>query len=115
MAAVTYHLLNGQPAFADRTAAAVLDRRADSRPPPLAARLGQPAALDRLLTRSLSWDPAKRPGTAAEFARDLERLLTDDPHPLHRPGREVPTVPTLVFCAVLAVVLFAVTYQLLAR
>ncbi|SDS43494.1 serine/threonine-protein kinase [Actinopolymorpha singaporensis] len=113
VAAVTYHLLNGQPAFADRTAAAVLDRGADSRPPPLAARLGQPAALDRLLTRSLSWDPAKRPATAAEFARDLERFLTGEPHSRPRSAREVPTVPTLLFCVVLAVVLFTVTYQLL--
>ncbi|GAA5034776.1 serine/threonine-protein kinase [Actinopolymorpha pittospori] len=112
VAAVTYHLLNGEPAFQDRTAAAVLDRRTDSRPPPLAARLGQPAALDRLLTRSLSWDPAKRPATAAEFARELERFLTDTPH---RPRREVPTGPTLVFCVVLAVVLFAATYLWLSR
>ncbi|WP_020579303.1 serine/threonine-protein kinase [Actinopolymorpha alba] len=112
VAAVTYHLLNGQPAFQDHTAAAVRDRRTDSRPPPLAARLGQPAALDRLLTRSLSWNPAKRPATAADFARELERFLTGDPH---RPGREVPTVPTLVFCVVLAAVLFAVTYLWLSR
>ncbi|MFD2082339.1 Serine/threonine protein kinase [Actinopolymorpha cephalotaxi] len=114
VAAVTYHLLTGQPAFSDHSPAAVLDRRADTKPPPVAARLGRPAELDRLLARSLSWDPGKRPGTAAEFARELGRFLADDPH-LHRPGREVPTVPVLVFCVVLAAALFAVTYQLLAR
>ena len=114
VAAVTYHLLNGEPAFSDSSAAAVMDRRTDSKPPPLAARLGRPVALDRLLTRALSWDPAKRPASAAEFARELERFLTDEPLPRHS-GREVPTVPTLVLCVVLAVVLFAVTFQLLAR
>ncbi len=109
-AAVTYHLLSGHPAFSDRTAAEVMERRADSRPPPLGARLGQPAALDRLLARSLSWDPERRPATAAEFARELEKLLVDDDVPA--PGPEVPTGPVMVFCVVLAVVLFVVTYLL---
>ena len=108
VAAVTYHLLGGEPAFEDRTPAAVLNRRTDSRPTPIATRLGLPPELDRLLARSLSWDPAKRPATAAEFARELARFLTDDPP---RAPREVPTVPTLIFCVVLAVVLFVATFS----
>lgn len=101
VAAVTYHLLSGTPAFADRTAAAVYERRADLKPQPLAARIGQPPALDRLLTRSLSWDPDKRPPTAADFARELGVFL-DGTSPR---AREVPTGPLLVFCIVLAITL----------
>ncbi len=111
-AAVTYHLLSGHPAFPDRTVAEVVERRTDSRPPPVASRLGQPAALDRLLARSLSWDPARRPATAAEFARELEHLLDDattDPSP----SRELPAGAVLVSSVVLATVLFVVTYLLL--
>lgn len=111
VAAVTYHLLSGHPPFAQRTAVAVVNRRADSRPLPVAARLSQPVALDRLLIRALSWDPQNRPATAADFARELGRFLTDEPP---RPGREVPTGPMLAFCVVLALALFAVTYLALS-
>ena len=108
VAAVTYHLLSGHPAYADRTAAEVVERRSDTVPPRLANRLGQSAALDRLLARSLSWDPERRPATAAAFARELEGLLADEaPAPARR---ELPAGPVLVFCVVLAVVLFVVTY-----
>ncbi len=108
VAAVTYHLLSGHPAFSDRTAAEVVERRSDTSPPPLAIRLGQSVALDRLLGRSLSWDPNRRPATAAEFARELEGLMTGNVAP--PPGRELPTGPVLVFCIVLAIVLFVFTY-----
>ena len=106
VAAITYHLLSGDPPFPQRTAAAVANRRTDSRPPPVAVRLGQPAALDLLLARSLSWDPQKRPATAAAFARELAALVADEPP---RAAREVPTTLMVVLCLVLAVATFAVT------
>jgi serine/threonine protein kinase len=108
VAAVTYHMLSGHPAFSDRTAAEVSERRSDTTPPPLAVRLGQSVALDRLLTRALSWDPDRRPASAAEFARELEGLLIDDATAPKR--RDLPTGPVLVFCTVLAIALFVVTY-----
>jgi serine/threonine protein kinase len=108
VAAVTYHMLSGHPAFSDRTAAEVSERRTDTTPPALAVRLGQSVALDRLLTRSLSWAPDRRPATPAEFARELEGLLIDDTKSPQR--RDLPTGPVLVFCIVLAIVLFVVTY-----
>ena len=49
VAAVTYELLSGHHAFPDRSLAAVLDRRPDARPEPLAAQLGTPPELDDLL------------------------------------------------------------------
>jgi serine/threonine protein kinase len=108
VAAVTYHMLSGHPAFSDRTAAEVSERRTDTTPPALAVRLGQSVALDRLLTRSLSWAPDQRPATPAAFARELEGLLIDDT--TSRQRRDLPTGPVLVFCIVLAIVLFVVTY-----
>ena len=106
VAAVTYHLLSGAPAFTDRTAAAVYERRADTKPLPLAARIGQPPALDRLLTRSMSWDPDKRPATAADFGRELAAFLDESSqHP-----REIPTGPLVLFCVALLVSLFVSTY-----
>ncbi len=110
-AAVTYHLLSGHTAFPDRTPAEVFERRVDSRPPPLATRLGLPPALDRLLIRSLSWDPGRRPATAAEFARELENLSADGTEPA--PRREVPAVLVLVSSVILAVAAFVVTFVLL--
>jgi eukaryotic-like serine/threonine-protein kinase len=101
-------MLSGHPAFSDRTAAEVFERRSDTTPPPLAVRLGQSVALNRLLTRSLSLDPDRRPATAAEFARELEGLLIEDP--TAPPRRDLPTGPVLVFCIVLTIVLFVVTY-----
>ena len=113
VAAVTYHMLSGHPAFPERTAAEVAQRRVSSRPSALAARLGQPAALDRLLTRALSWDPDRRPATASEFARGLEEVLAYAESPTR--VREVATGPVLVLCVVLAVVFFLMTFFALSR
>lgn len=106
VAAIVYHLLCGEPAFPERTAAAVLERRVGSRPTPLGAGLGQPAALDRVLGRALSWDPDKRPASAAELADELD-LLLDTPR-----GREwyLPAPAVLLVCLVLGLVAFAATY-----
>ncbi|KAA1420710.1 serine/threonine protein kinase [Mumia zhuanghuii] len=107
VAAVTYHLLAGRPAFGDTSPAAVLARRAGTRPAPLAASLGQPAALDRLMLRALSWDPSKRPATAAQLANELERLADDQPASVRR---EVSPLLVLVICVGLFLSLFTITY-----
>ena len=110
VAAVTYHLLSGRPPFGDATPGAVLARRADARPAPLAASVELPAELDRLLSRALSWDPNKRPATAADLADALERIEGDS-EPT-RVRREVPTAVVLVLCVVLFLAAFTGTYLL---
>lgn len=111
VAAVTYHLLSGHPPFADQTATAVLRRTPSVRPRPLAVDLGTGVALDRLLTRSLSWVPDARPRTAAEFGRELALFL--EPDPTVRPAREVSVGLVVLGCVLLGILGFLVPYFVL--
>ncbi len=116
VAAVTYHLLAGEPPFSHRTAASVVHRAPDSRPAPVAAQVGRPAGLDHLLTRALSWDPAARPASAAEFARELSRFVPEgagSPEPVAA-GRELSGPAVVVGCVLLAALCFLLTYLALA-
>lgn len=113
VAAVTYHLLSGRTAFDDRTPLSVLHRPAAAKPRPLAVELGTSTALDQLLTRSLSWDPDVRPPTAAAFGRELSEFLHDGDEAPPPRGREIPTGPVVVFCVVVGIVLFLLTYLML--
>ncbi|GAA0628049.1 hypothetical protein GCM10009547_34580 [Sporichthya brevicatena] len=116
VAAVTYHLLAGEPPFSHRTAASVVHRAPDSRPVPVAAQVGRPAALDSLLARALSWDPAARPASATEFARGLSRFVpegADGPEPT-APARELPGAVVVAGCVLLAALCFLLTYLVLA-
>ncbi len=106
LAAVTYELLSGEKPFQGDTLAAVLARRTDVRPAPIAAKLGQPAQLDRLLARALSRDPAQRPASAAEFAGQLSQLR-QSPATVER---TIPTLLWLALCAVVAVAAFFIAY-----
>lgn len=122
VAAVTHALLTGRPPFALASVKEVALRTAP--PEPVAASLGLPDAVDGLLASSLDPDPARRPASAAAFARLLDRaaagesvqerpLLPRDravPHrPGHWPGRLV------VLWAVAAFLLaLATTYGVLA-
>lgn len=86
MAAVTHALLTGEAPFAGTTLAEVAARDAALGPAPLTARLGTPAALDALLTRALSSDPAHRPGSALELADELDAIADQLPgSQAHRP------------------------------
>ncbi|QMW68433.1 serine/threonine protein kinase [Mumia sp. ZJ1417] len=111
VAAVTYHLLSGRPPYDDSTAAAVVARRPDTKPAPIAAAVDLPAELDPLLARALSWEPSKRPASAAALADALERIASED-RPT-RVRREVPTILVLVLCVVLFLAAFAITYLLM--
>lgn len=113
VAAVTYHLLSGRTAFDDRTVASVLHRGATVRPRPLAVELGTPAGLDRLLTRSLSWDPDSRPRTPAAFAHELSQFLHTDEYASPSRAREIPTSAVVAFCVIIGIGLFLLTYLLL--
>lgn len=117
MAAVTYHLLTGRPAFDDRTAVSVLHRGATAQPPLLAAEVG-PTALDQLLRRSLSWDPELRPPTAADFGRELAQHIGTAASPpaavpVVRPSRQLPVALVIVLCLVLGTAVFLLSYLLL--
>ncbi len=109
LAAVTYELLSGEKPFPSASLAAVLARKANEKPPPIAEKLGQAAELDRVLARALSRDPARRPASAAEFAREIAELR-QSPAPA---ARTVPTVLWLALCVVAAVAAFVIAYLLL--
>lgn len=113
VAAVTYHLLSGHTPFDDRTVVSVLHRGAAAKPRPIAVELGTPTALDRLLTRSLSWDPDVRPATAAAFGHELSQFLHVDEDAPHSHAREVPAGAVIVFCVILGVALFLITFVFL--
>lgn len=74
LACVTYAVLTGAPPFAARTVPEVLARSPETRPEPVAARIGAPPELDALLRAALSGDPAQRPQTADMMAVSLDRI-----------------------------------------
>ena len=113
VAAVTYHLLSGRPAFEDKTALSVLHRDTAAQPPPLPAGLAS-TALEHLLRRSLSWDPDQRPATAADFGRELARFIGAERLPATAgPVRRIPTTLVIVVCLVLGAGAFWLTYLVL--
>ncbi len=76
VAAVTHALLVGRPPF---ELASVRDVGLRTRPPaPVAAALGLPAAVDGLLASALDPDPARRPASAAAYARLLTRAAAGE-------------------------------------
>lgn len=76
LGATVWHLLVGRSPFrvpdGDNSQAAMIERVL--RAPAPVTGLDVPAALDRLLTRCLAKDPAHRPASALEFARDLQLI-----------------------------------------
>lgn len=77
LAALCYAMLTGRPPFGARTLEDVLNRQADLRPAPIAARLGAPRLLDTLLAAGLSADPKLRPPTAGLLGEALDRIADD--------------------------------------
>lgn len=74
MAAVTYALLSGHPPFPIKTLQDLLSRNPNVDPPPLSAQIGAPVELDALLADALSPHPDRRPGSAAQFAAQLDAI-----------------------------------------
>ncbi len=74
-------------------------------PAPSRERFGVPAGLDLLVARLLEKDPAKRPQSASEVARELsaltDRLATLPPRSRLRPAYTIPTVGLLLGLAVM--------------
>ena len=77
LAATVYHLLAGRSPFEVPSGANTpldLMNRIERQPLPPTGRPDVPASLERVLTISMSRDPAHRPKSAAEFARLLQEV-----------------------------------------
>ncbi|HUQ77551.1 MAG TPA: serine/threonine-protein kinase [Patescibacteria group bacterium] len=85
LAAVTYEMLAGHPAY-EATSPVSLAEAQEAGPAPIA---GVPAALDGAVRRGLAVDPARRPADVGAFAASIEAAVGDqqtraipiDPHP----------------------------------
>lgn len=72
---VLYELLTGEPPFMGNTPATTMHMHCKSPVPRVTEQaLDCPVALERLITRLLAKDPADRPGSAAEVARELAEV-----------------------------------------
>lgn len=88
VAAVTYELLTGRPPYVASGMQDVLRRDRVLRPALVAGQFGLTRSVDDLLARSLSYNPADRPATASELARELLQLAAE----LDVPADSRPTV-----------------------
>ncbi|MBL8851125.1 MAG: protein kinase [Planctomycetaceae bacterium] len=72
---VLFEMLTGRPPFAAETPAATLDRHIRQAPPRVSEiALDCPATLDRLVDQLLEKDPARRPQSAVDVARELRSV-----------------------------------------
>ncbi len=81
LAATVWHLLAGHSPFVvpgGQNAVPDLVRRITGDRPPRTGRGDVPVRLERLLERAMSKDPAMRPVTALQFARDLQAIESEE-------------------------------------
>ncbi len=95
LAATSYILLTCTPPFDEGSVPATLARQAGGPPEPASrARPGLPAAVDQVLDRALSPDPAQRHRSASSFARELITALAGAPAELRAGADSVgDTIP----------------------
>jgi tetratricopeptide (TPR) repeat protein len=87
LGAILYEILVRRPPFAADTPLATLDKvRAESPAPPRTYRPSLPLDLETVCLKCLEKDPARRYGSAAELAEDLDRLLRSEPILARRAG-----------------------------
>lgn len=97
---VLYQALTGHRPFSGPDLAAICHRILNEDPaPPTLVRPGLPSALDAVLARALSKDPAMRYQSAREFGDDLRRVAAgEEPEaakiPLAAPDKTVVAAPT---------------------
>ncbi|MGA0871098.1 MAG: serine/threonine-protein kinase, partial [Planctomycetota bacterium] len=111
LGATLYTLLAGRPPFEGGSAQHVLRQVLERRPPRLAnLRADVPRDLEAVLGKAMSPAPARRYGSAEEFAEDLERFLRGErvsarlPGPVGRGWSAIRARPLLSgLCAVIAV------------
>jgi serine/threonine protein kinase len=87
LGATLYALVTGKPPFDEPTAQGVLKALTERDPLP-ARRLRRdlPFAVEAIIEKAMSRDPAHRYGSALELAADLERFLAGDRVLARRPG-----------------------------
>jgi tetratricopeptide (TPR) repeat protein len=88
LAVVSWEILTGHRPFQGQTPAAQARAHVEA-PVPLAstAAAGLPPAVDEVLERGLSKDPAQRPATARALIDELEAALGDETQPITTPTR----------------------------
>src|SRR5581483_6658978 len=75
---ILYEMLCGEPPFGGDTAVEIVAKHLKDTPQPLRElRPEIPAALERVVMRSLEKDPARRPSSAGMFSRELVDSLAD--------------------------------------
>ena len=105
LGAVLYEMLAGRPAFSGNTHLRVMRAIVDNAPPRLReVRPDLPADIDRIVSRALEKDPAKRYQSAAEMARDLVTAgaALDAPTRRHTGLRAAYAIPALALILVAA-------------
>jgi tetratricopeptide (TPR) repeat protein len=114
LGATLYASVTGGPPFDGPTAQSVLKAVLTADPPsPRRARADLPDAVAAVIQKAMERDPARRYGSAQEFADDLERFLRGErvlarvPGPLRRAGRWCAQRP-LTSALAIAVIALAV-------
>ena len=100
LAATAYHLLTGSPMFGSANAAAVIGQHLTAPPPRLGDSRRELAALDPVLAKALSKNPAERFPTCTQFADALRHAAAIDspaaPSAPPPPRAPVPTHQTAI-------------------
>jgi tRNA A-37 threonylcarbamoyl transferase component Bud32 len=92
-AIILYQLITGQVPFTASSPVGILSQHLDRPPPPpRAKRPDIPRALDLLILRGLSKEPAQRPQTASAFRQELEAVCSISAH--GRADSPTQTAPT---------------------
>jgi serine/threonine-protein kinase len=82
VATIAYYLLTGRHPYSGRSPRELFQQLLTQDPTPLnqgAAGLGLPKSLERVVMRGLSRDPADRPGSVAELAREISQAAEGAP------------------------------------
>lgn len=90
LAATAYHLLSGEQLFPQSNPAVVISRHLNADPPSLSRRHPKLAALDPVLARALSKDPAGRYSRCTDFAKALNAAAAADAHSTSAPTVSAP-------------------------
>jgi serine/threonine-protein kinase len=75
LGAMMYEMLAGCPPFDAETATGIVAKHLMEPPPPLPHALSIPQAVEAVILRALSKDPARRQPDATEFARELQHAF----------------------------------------
>ena len=72
---ILYEMLSGKPPYEGANFMDILNKKANTLPPPLGdVRADVPAELEALITRTLAKDPAARPQTMEELEREIQQI-----------------------------------------